>query len=162
MGMWVLIVALLVLAFLLLVAEMFVIGGVLGVMGGILVLVASGLGYYYYGATYGTLVLIVSVFISGIIIAVGIRWIRSSKAGKSLFLSDVMSQKDGYESADDTLDVYVGKSGVTLSELRPAGLAEIDGERLTVNTEGEYIDEQVPIEVVGVRYNQLIVRQKEA
>lgn len=34
----------------------------------------------------------------------------------------------------------LGATGVALSDLRPAGIAEIDGERIDVVTEGGYLD----------------------
>ncbi|MBA2597865.1 MAG: nodulation protein NfeD [Chloroflexia bacterium] len=44
--------------------------------------------------------------------------------------------------------VSAGSTGVALTDLRPSGIATIDGERVDVVTEGEHISEGEPIEVV--------------
>lgn len=44
--------------------------------------------------------------------------------------------------------VIVRAAGVALTDLRPSGIAEIGGERLDVVTEGEFIAEGEPVEVV--------------
>ena len=50
-------------------------------------------------------------------------------------------------------------TGVALSDLRPSGIASIDGERLDVVTEGEHILEGEPIEVVSDKGHRRVVRR---
>jgi membrane-bound serine protease (ClpP class) len=50
-------------------------------------------------------------------------------------------------------------TGVTLSDLRPSGIASIDGERVDVVTEGEHIPEGEPIEVVNDEGYRRVVRR---
>ncbi len=154
------IIFLLVLALLLIIAELFVIGGVLGAFGFLLLLGASALTFYFYGMTLGWIVLIASIGLAIAVLVIGFQMVQNSRLGKQLILSDSTSRLEGFNSEDKTLDVYRGKTGVTLSELRPSGLVEIDGERLTVSTEGEFIDDGEPVEVIGIRYNQIIVTRK--
>ncbi len=156
----ILIIVLLVLAFLLFAAELFVIGGVLGAFGLLLLLGAVALSFYYYGVTAGVLVLIASGGLATAILLIGFRTIRGTRVGRQLFLADATAKQEGYESADSKLDRYRGKSGVTVSELHPAGLAEIEGERITVSTEGGFLEEGVVVEVIDIRYNQIVVRKK--
>jgi membrane-bound serine protease (ClpP class) len=55
----------------------------------------------------------------------------------------------GEEPAEQAGKLVSGRAtGVTLSDLRPSGIASIDGERVDVVTEGEHISEGEPIEVV--------------
>jgi membrane-bound serine protease (ClpP class) len=54
----------------------------------------------------------------------------------------------------------VGKSGRTITTLRPAGKAEIEGEMLVVEADGEYVSAGVPIEVIRLEGNNIIVREK--
>ena len=50
-------------------------------------------------------------------------------------------------------------TGVALSDLRPSGIASIDGERIDVVTEGEHIPEGEPIEVVSDEGYRRVVRR---
>jgi membrane-bound serine protease (ClpP class) len=43
--------------------------------------------------------------------------------------------------------------------LRPAGMAEVDGEPLNVVTEGDFIHPGEPIEIVQVRGNRIVVKR---
>ena len=156
----ILIIVLLVLALLLFAAELFVIGGVLGAFGLLLLIAAVALSFYYYGVTAGVLVLIASGGLATAILVIGFRTIRGTRAGRRLFLADANAKQEGFESADRKLDRYRGKTGVTVSELHPAGLADIEGERITVTTEGGFLEEGVVVEVIDIRYNQLVVQEK--
>jgi membrane-bound serine protease (ClpP class) len=48
---------------------------------------------------------------------------------------------------------------VALSDLRPSGIASIDGERVDVVTEGEHISEGEPIEVMLDEGYRRVVRR---
>jgi membrane-bound serine protease (ClpP class) len=52
----------------------------------------------------------------------------------------------------------LGRSGRTLTVLRPVGKAEIDDQILTVESEGEYIPAGATVEVVEVDSNRIVVR----
>jgi membrane-bound ClpP family serine protease len=51
----------------------------------------------------------------------------------------------------------VGKSGVALTVLRPAGTVDIDGRRIDVVTEGQYIEADAPVRVVAVEGTRVVV-----
>ena len=52
----------------------------------------------------------------------------------------------------------MGREGTTLSELRPAGIAEIEGKRLDVVTDGEFVAAQQQVKIVEARGNRIVVR----
>ena len=54
---------------------------------------------------------------------------------------------------------YLGKKGITRTELRPAGIAEFDGVRLNVVSDGEFIDRETEIIVQSVAGNRIVVAQ---
>jgi membrane-bound serine protease (ClpP class) len=62
---------------------------------------------------------------------------------------------DYVTSADFTS--LAGKSGVAASYLRPAGVALIDGQRVDVLTQGEFIQEGTPIRVARVEGARIFV-----
>ncbi len=60
---------------------------------------------------------------------------------------------------DDHRPALTGARGVALSDLRPAGVAEIDGHRIDVVTEGDYLDAGAAVEVVRDEGYRRIVRR---
>jgi len=51
----------------------------------------------------------------------------------------------------------VGKHGTTQSPLRPSGIALIDGKRVDVVSEGEFIDRDTAIEVTHTEGARIVV-----
>ena len=137
-------------------AEIFVPGAVLGTLGGIslfgAVIVAFGIsvqwGLY---TSFGILILtVVSVF-------VWVKFFPRSSVGKKMTLS-----VDGtsFKAAASKLNL-LDKTGTAYSELRPAGFALIDGKRIDVIAEGGIIDKDQPLKVIKVEGNRVIVRKIE-
>lgn len=52
---------------------------------------------------------------------------------------------------------YTGRSGATLTPLRPVGTVRIDGEQHTARTQGEFIDAGQPVVVLRWAAGELIV-----
>ena len=69
--------------------------------------------------------------------------------------------KDAF-SAPSGLDELIGKEGVAITNLRPAGAAEVGGKRVDVVTDGEMIDKGTRVEVVEVEGNRVVVRPVRA
>jgi membrane-bound serine protease (ClpP class) len=65
----------------------------------------------------------------------------------------------GGASAPESDRRWLGKSGTALSPLRPAGIAEIEGERIDVVSAGEFIEPGELIEVSRVDGNRIVVRR---
>jgi membrane-bound serine protease (ClpP class) len=74
-----------------------------------------------------------------------------------LVLLPELGSAEGYVSAD-TIEELVGRHGLALTTLRPAGTAEIGGERVDVVSQGTFIAAGEPIEVVKVRGSRVEVR----
>jgi membrane-bound ClpP family serine protease len=54
----------------------------------------------------------------------------------------------------------LGQNGTVVAILRPAGQVEIAGERRgAVSEHGDYLPEGTQVTVVGVRFNDLVVRK---
>jgi membrane-bound serine protease (ClpP class) len=68
----------------------------------------------------------------------------------------------GYVSTPDGDNRLPGRSGVALSPLRPAGIAEVDGVRVDVVSDGDFIDAGTPIEVTRVQGNRVIVQRRSS
>jgi len=87
------------------------------------------------------------------------RYLPRSQRFSQLILAPELSSLAGYVSSD-TSSTLKGKSGRTLTPLRPSGAAEIDGERIDVITASEFIPADTPVEVVSVRGSRVEVRRK--
>ena len=66
----------------------------------------------------------------------------------------------GYRS-DPGYEDLVGADGVALTSLRPAGTGVFDGRRLSVTTEGDYIDKGTAIAILEVEGNRIVVRRTD-
>lgn len=66
---------------------------------------------------------------------------------------------DGAGAPDGADHDLLGRRGTAQSDLRPAGVARIDGRRLDVVTEGDFIRAGTPVEVSVVQGNRIVVRE---
>jgi membrane-bound serine protease (ClpP class) len=84
-------------------------------------------------------------------------YLPKSRIWKIIGLPGKQRATAGYVSSADYRN-YLGASGVTVSALRPSGVANFDGERLDVLTEGDFLDPNVPIEIFRIEGSKLVVR----
>lgn len=80
--------------------------------------------------------------------------------GRQFVLETDSSAAEGFVAVED-MQKYEGKQGVTLTILRPSGIARIDGERLDVITDGEFVEKGVEIKVVKTGAGRIIVAPVE-
>jgi membrane-bound serine protease (ClpP class) len=79
--------------------------------------------------------------------------------GRRLVLATGMEANLGYVSTPESDHRWKGRLGTALSPLRPAGIAEIDGIRVDVVSDGAYIEPGAAIEVTRVDGNRIVVRR---
>ena len=79
--------------------------------------------------------------------------------GRRLVLDTGMGAAEGYVSVPESQRGWLGRTGTTLSPLRPAGVAEIDGERVDVVSEGGFVDAGTAVEVTRVDGYRIVVRR---
>ena len=143
----------------LMVLEAFMPGfGLPGISGIILEVVAVVLTWMNHGpvAALGMTLIILSIL--AIAISMSLRSAANGKLSRSkLVLNDTESNEAGYRSTED-LDVFLGKEGVTTTVLRPTGMAEFDGVRLNVASEGEFIQSGTRVQIVRVEGSRILVR----
>ncbi len=66
---------------------------------------------------------------------------------------------ESFTSTDKGIAEVEGRSGVTKSVLRPAGVALIDGRRVDVVASGGFIEKGKPIEVIETSGNRVVVKE---
>lgn len=76
-------------------------------------------------------------------------------------LQTKLSSKNGVSSQSPELESFIGLDGITVTDMRPSGIALINGKRVDVVTRGEYLEKNSPITVRSVTGNQIIVTKKE-
>lgn len=70
------------------------------------------------------------------------------------------NKAEGYHSSEDkAISVPMGARGVSMSVLRPSGLARFDKGRYDVVSQGDYIPSGVPVEVIRIEGRRLVVRR---
>jgi membrane-bound serine protease (ClpP class) len=79
--------------------------------------------------------------------------------GRQLILQGDLGTGHEHGSAPESDLRGLGKRGHTTSPLRPAGIADIEGARVDVVSEGGMIEPGTPIEVTRVDGNRIVVRQ---
>lgn len=93
----------------------------------------------------------------GLVIVIGFT-LPKTQAWNRLILSTEQSSADGYQSARPDLAELIGRSGVALTTLRPAGAAEIGGKRVDVVSNSEFISKGEPLTVEMVEGARVVVR----
>jgi len=138
-------------------AEIFAPGAVLGTLGAAS-LIAAIVVAFQISQTLGFYVGIGVVALVGATVALWIKFFPRSSIGRQMTLS-----QDGsaFKAADGRHDLE-GKEGLTASDLRPAGFAIIDGKRLDVIAEGKLIAAGERIKVVKVAGSRIVVRKIES
>ena len=75
-----------------------------------------------------------------------------------LVLSTVMDSDVGFHSAPrEDFQGYVGKTGIALTPLRPAGTVRVDDKRLDVVTAGDFIVRETPVKIINVEGSKIFV-----
>lgn len=151
----------------LLVLEIFVIPG-LGIAGalGIAALVAGiALSMLGPGNSAQLLMLVAGRVVFSLLAAllaslVLLRFMAKSPLGRKLVLETELAAGRGYASPPQDEPYWLGKSGTAWSMLRPAGIADIEGRRVDVVSEGELIEAGEAIEVIRVDGNRVVVKRK--
>ena len=139
--------------------EIFIPGGIIGAIGILLLITGVVLSFKYFGATGGIAALVVALFIGPIVWIFGLNFFPKSPLGKLMILKTAAKPEEGWKPFDEENKKLVGTKGVTKSNLRPSGIAEINGERHQVVTQGESIEQDTKIKVIKVEGNQIIVKK---
>jgi len=147
------IIALIVAGLLLVLCEIFVPGGVLGAIGGVLILVGV-LGGFVVNVNLGFALLLGTLIFGLIGFYLWMKFFPRSSVGKRLILQNDAKDWHGFDLNHESLE---GREGIAHSDLRPAGVALIDGRRADVVTRGEMIDKGTKIRVVDVAGNRIVV-----
>ncbi len=128
--------------------------GLPGILGGaallVAVLLAFGLPFFFVGIETIATAIVLTV----IVFSLTVRAMPENAWAHRLALA--AAQGPEYVASADRTSLR-GLSGTAVSYLRPAGIASIDGRRVDVLTEGEFIAQGTPIRVVRVEGRRVFV-----
>ena len=146
----------------LLIAEVFMPGfGIAGITGVVLELISIVLIYFRHGGLAALGMTIVSLAVMAVTISIAIRSASKGKLSKSpIILTERETVAEGYSATAD-MDIFLWREGQTTTVLRPTGMAEFDGVKLNVITDGEYIPKGTQVQITKIEGARVVVRVME-
>lgn len=145
---------LLLIGFIMVSAEVFVPGMILGMIGGLCLIAGVGWSYAAYGLGTGTMVL------TGVGLFGSLAFIAYMKTFPRTFLGRQFINTSAMPGVVENLpSELLGKTGEALTALRPSGTARIEGRRTDVLAEGSFIDPHETVTVIRIEKNYLVVRK---
>ena len=139
--------------------EAFVPGfGLPGISGVVLEVVAVTLAWINHGPVAALGLTIIVLALIAIAISVSLRSATKGKLSRSkLVLNHRESNEEGYRSQED-MQIFLGREGECVTVLRPTGMAEFDGVKLNVVSEGEFVSAGSRVRIVQVEGSRIVVR----
>ncbi len=133
--------------------EVYLPGGIIGAAGAIVLVWAIFEGYRH-STSFGNMLLV-----CGIGGAVATSWfsftyLTKTKDGKKALLMDV-----NIELPKDIHAGLEGKEAVTLTDMRPVGTIEIEGNRYEASSCGEYIEKNRKVKVIKIEADRVFIRE---
>jgi len=132
--------------------------GVAGITGIICVIISIAL---ITSSLYEAILLVIAtiaLFISILVVLYKLGY--GSKYLKFLILDAEQKKEDGYISSKKELS-YIGKTGIADTPLRPSGVAIIEGKRVNVQSQGDFIQKGTKIIVTEVDGLKVMVKKYE-
>lgn len=142
----------------LIVLEAFMPGfGLPGIAGIVLHVIAVALTWFNHGPVAALCMTVALLSVIAIAISVSLHSAAKGRLSKShIVLSETESSEAGYRASED-MQVFLGKEGTATTVLRPTGMAEFDGVKLNVVSEGEYIQAGTKVRIVRVEGSRILV-----
>lgn len=131
--------------------------GVFGVAG-ILCLTASA--FFLMGAGVTAAAVIAAVYAVVLLVIAFLAWYLPRDSKYNPFVLWERQKSSGSNDLTPVVREYAGKEGTALTPLRPAGIAEIDGRRVDVQSQGGFIDAGTTVRVLRTEGGKVIVEAK--
>jgi membrane-bound serine protease (ClpP class) len=158
------VIILLVVGIMLILAEAFLFPGfgVAGVLGGLSVLASVFLAMLGSMPTRGDIMIALNVILASLAITTVLTWqlirrLPKDRRAKGIILHASTSREAGYISAALRSEL-VGREGVAVTDLRPAGTGQFEDEYVDVVSEGGWVTAGVPIRIVRAEGYRHVVR----
>lgn len=141
----------------LIILELFLPGGIVGVIGLICVVVSLFLAAGSFTEMAISILIATAVSIIAVILLTKVLGKRM-KFFKKFILTDSTNKESGYVS-NETREDLVGQIAVTATALRPSGTIVFGDERIDVVSEGAFIDKDEQVKIVKAEGSRIVVRK---
>ncbi|MGE7978778.1 NfeD family protein [Psychrobacillus sp. NPDC093200] len=148
---------LLALGILLVIAEFFIPGGIIGILGLVAILfsiILAGGNLFYMSVA---VLIAITVAIIGMVIIVKF-FGKKVRLLNKMILTDATTTEKGYVSNHNRLDL-VGKIAETMTPLRPSGTIRIENERIDAVSDGSFIGKDKQVVIIKVEGSRIVVRE---
>ncbi|HEY3332048.1 MAG TPA: NfeD family protein [Capsulimonadaceae bacterium] len=127
-----------------------------------LVLIFAGM-FFALGGTHSNAIfsLTGAVLVTFGSLAAFFMYLPRSRVWRKIGQNSQQRASEGYVSSQDYTG-YIGATGIAVTLLRPSGTAEVNGERLSVVSEGDFVQPGARVEVTFVAGNRIVVREIDA
>lgn len=89
-------------------------------------------------------------------------WPRTSMGRKMTVRSAAAEETIGNMDSNKALEQLIGKTGKTLSELRPSGIVDFEGRRIDAISEGILVAEGLPVICISAHGGHIVVKPVNA
>jgi len=134
-------------------------GGILGILAGTSLLVAAYFAFTI-SLAVGVMTLVGYMIAVPIMFAFGMRVLPRTPFGRLMVLPEhepAPTAEHDLSGQKNTYSHLMGRTAKAVTSLRPAGMIEIDGERIAVVTEGDMIHEGQTVKISEVSGNRVVV-----
>ena len=141
----------------LIIVEAFIPGfGVAGISGVILEIVALRCCWLLHGTVTTLLALVGVLALIGLAIFLSYRSAMNGRLSKSHLVLNATE----VPAEESKPDAWIGREGISVTALRPAGQIEIDGTRLNAASSGDFIEKGAAVLVTGTEGDHYVIRRK--
>jgi membrane-bound ClpP family serine protease len=138
-------------------AEVYLVPGfnVVGIIGFLMIVFALGYAFTEAGLAGGSTLLVGTMLVgSGVFYLL---W-QSGAWERFVLATSLTSDQAGMAREAEDRARYLGRTGTAVTPLRPTGVVEIEGERIEVVTEGEFIASGSEVRIVAMDRRRYFVR----
>jgi membrane-bound ClpP family serine protease len=152
---WVSIIIIILIGIVALILDFIVIPGTfVSFIGGAFMVAGIVMGYVFYGALVGNIILVATIIVTITAIVLMLR----SKTWKKLMLNTKIESK---VNEVNTNVIVEGVQGVSISRLAPTGTAQFADELVEVTSVLGFVDPQTPVQVIAVEGSKVLVKVVE-
>lgn len=129
--------------------------GAPGILGSICSIV--GVVLFAKSVEQGLTIAIIIVVIIALMMTMVVLFFYKGKDKSPIKLQEKLETPEEFLNSSD-VEYLVGKKGVAITDLRPAGKCDVDGVTFDVRSEGSFITKNSQVQIVRVQGNTLIVK----
>lgn len=130
-------------------------------IGGIICLIMAVVYAFQIAPWAGVTVLLIGIFGTPVYLYMVVRFVPRCRFGKHLILGKAREATNDAAPQSDELHALIGKTGKTITVLRPSGMIRVDGKRIDARAERGMIDNGQSVKIIRAGGTEVIVRLAE-